>query len=60
MGFVRVKSSRESDPQHEFDVSEAELAANRETYTVVDDVPVVEAREPLYVKPSPPPKTSSK
>lgn len=53
--FVRVKSSRRGDPQHEFDVSVAELEANPKVYAVVDPVPVDESRPPRYVDPPAPP-----
>ena len=46
--FIRVKSAREGDPQHEFDVAEREYAAHPDLYTVVDEVPVAECRPPAY------------
>lgn len=51
MPFVRVKSARESDPQHEFDVSVVEFEANSELYALVDDVVADDSRPPLYVSP---------
>lgn len=51
--FVRVKSTRAEDPQHEFDVASGELEANPDLYKVVDKRPVVVARRPRYVKPKP-------
>lgn len=51
MGFVRVKSARVEDPQHEFDVSERELAAHADLYKVVDKRPVKVSRSSRYVKP---------
>lgn len=51
MPFVRVKSAREGDPRHEFDISTLELEANPDLYEVVDDVPVNDSRVPIYVTP---------
>ena len=49
--FVRVKSARDVDPQHEFDVSVVELDAHPDLYKVVDKKPVLAARLPKYMRP---------
>ena len=49
--FVRVKSAREFDPQHEFDVPAVELDAHPDLYKVVDKKPVLAARPPKYMRP---------
>lgn len=51
MPFIRVRSAKKSDPQHEFDVSADELAANADLYDVVDKHPVDESRPPRYLSP---------
>lgn len=48
MSFIRVRSANPADPQHEFDIPEPELHANRDIYTVVDPEPVPDARPPIY------------
>lgn len=49
MGFIRVRGASAGDPLHEFDASEAEVAANPELYVVLDPKPVDEARPQKYV-----------
>ena len=58
--FVRVKSAREGDPQHEFDVSVVELEANPDLYKVVDKRPVRDARPQRIVKVKPAVKPPAK
>jgi hypothetical protein len=54
MPFVRVKSARKTDPQHEFDVAVPELQKHPELYVVVDDKPVPESRPATFATPKPP------
>lgn len=49
MGFIRVRGASAGDPLHEFDASEAEVAANPELYVVIDPEPVDQPRPQKYV-----------
>lgn len=47
MGFIRVRAAQ--GPLHEFDVSESVVAADPNTYVVIDSKPVAESRPATYV-----------
>lgn len=57
MPFIRVKSARRGDPQHEFDVTVGEAERNSGLYQVVDPTPVDTARSATYVSEHAAPRT---
>lgn len=50
MGFIRVRAA--SGPLHEFDVSEAALAADPDAFKVLDKKPVEVSRPAKYIIPA--------